>query len=90
MRSHYKINEQTGVYFMTATIIEWIPIFTTKPYFDIIVSSFKYCQERLGLQIYAYVILDNHFHLVCQAYELSKIMQSSKRHTVKQFLNNLR
>ena len=57
MRSQYKIYDNEGVYFITSTVIEWIPIFTCKQYFDILINSFKYCQENFGLKIYAYVIL---------------------------------
>jgi hypothetical protein len=30
MRSRYKITEKDGVYFVTSTIVEWIPVFTSK------------------------------------------------------------
>jgi putative transposase len=89
MRSQYKVHDQTGIYFLASTVIEWIPIFTSKPYFDILVSSIRYCQENLGLAVFAYVILDNHFHLICQAPDLSKVVQSLKRHTAKAIVQQL-
>ena len=67
MRSPYKIHDPEGVYFLTSTVVEWIPIFTCKPYFDILLSSILYCQKNLSLAVFAYVILDNHFHMVCLA-----------------------
>jgi len=89
MRSSYKIYEKEGVYFITSTIIEWIPVFTSKDYFDILVSSLNYCAENKELHIFSWVILDNHFHLVCHAPELGKAVQSLKRHTASQIISQL-
>ncbi len=89
MRSDYKILDPEGMYFITSTVIEWIPIFTTRPYFDILVSSIRFCQTHYGLAVFAWVILDNHFHLICRNPELSKVMQSLKRHTAKMIIRLL-
>jgi putative transposase len=72
MRSRYKITDQDGLYFITSTTVEWIPVFTSKPYFEIITQSFTYCQEHKGLQLFGYVILDNHFHLVVAGSNLDR------------------
>jgi len=90
MRSDYKIYDKQGIYFITSTIIEWIPIFTSKKYFEILTSSLIYCQEYKNLEIYAYVILDNHFHMICQGLELSSTIQSLKRHTAKLVVTQLK
>jgi hypothetical protein len=29
MRSRYRIHEPHGIYFVTSTIVEWLPVFTT-------------------------------------------------------------
>ena len=89
MRSKYKIYDKQGIYFITSSIIEWIPIFISKSYFDILISSMEYCQENKNLTIYAYVILDNHFHMICHAPELSLTIQSMKRHTAKCIIEQL-
>ena len=89
MRSKYKVYENEGVYFLTSTIIEWVPIFTSKLYFNILASSLNFCTENKDLKIFSWVILDNPFHLVCQAPELSKTIQSLKRHTVKEIISQL-
>ena len=46
MRSRYQIINNSGVYFITSTIIEWIPVFTKREYFDIIVQSLSYSSAR--------------------------------------------
>ena len=89
MRSNYKIYHNECIHFITSTIIEWIPVFTSQKYFDILIASMSYCREEKNLSIFAYVILDDHFHAVCQAPELSKTIQSLKRHTAKCILDQL-
>ncbi len=40
MRSRYRITDQDGIYFVTSTIVEWLPVFTNQPYFDILINTF--------------------------------------------------
>ena len=89
MRSHYKIYDNDAPYFITSTVIEWIPIFTEKTYFEILLSSIQYCQENKKLAVYAYMILDNHFHMVCQAPNLSRVIQSLKRYSATTLIEQL-
>ena len=89
IRTNKKINDPEGIYFTTSSSIEWIPIFTSISYFDIMIQSMRYCQKEKNLKIYAYVILENHFHMICQSTDLSKTMQSLKRHTSSSILRQL-
>jgi putative transposase len=74
---------------MTSGIIEWIPVFTNKEYFDIIIQSLKYCIQNKELALYNYVILDNHFHVIASAPELSNTMSSMKKYTAAQIIRQL-
>ena len=89
MRSRYKITDANGVYFVTSTIVEWLPIFTSQKYLEIIISSLKFCREQKQLKLYAYVILDNHFHLVVSGPDLSNTLSSLKKFTARQILAQL-
>ena len=89
MRSRYKITAAEGVYFITSTIIEWLPVFTNQKYFEIIIASLKFCREQKGLKLYAFVILDNHFHLVVAGPDLSNMIASLKKFTAWQVLFQL-
>ena len=53
MRSRYKVAEQDGLYFITSTIVEWIPVFTNKPYFDLMIQSLGFCRQHKGLQLFS-------------------------------------
>ena len=88
MRTRYQIldSNSNSVYFITSTIVEWIPVFTKQEYFEIIINSLSYCRENKGLKLYAYVILDNHVHLICSADNLTQIIKDFKSHTAREII----
>ena len=52
------------LYFTTSTVIDWMDVFTRPAYKRIIVESLKYCQAYKGLEIYAWVLMTNHLHMI--------------------------
>ncbi|MDR6194071.1 transposase [Siphonobacter sp. SORGH_AS_0500] len=54
-------------YFMTMTVVDWVDVFTRPVYKDIIVNALKYCQQAKGLEIYGWVLMTNHLHLMASA-----------------------
>ena len=90
MRTRYQILESDSVYFITSTIVEWIPVFTKKEYFEIIIDSLSYCRKQKGLKLYAYVILDNHIHLICSADNLTQIIKDFKSYTAREIIKTAR
>ena len=86
MRTRYKIIDAGQIYFITSTIVEWIPVFTRKSYFDILINSLNYCRQHKGLKVFAYVILDNHLHLVISGENLSNTIKDFKRHTAREII----
>jgi putative transposase len=65
MSSKYKFSDKLATYFITSTVVGWADVFTRNEYKDILVNSFKHCQQNQGLQIQAWVIMTNHFHMIC-------------------------
>ncbi len=86
MRCRYKIAELNSPHFITCTIVGWLPVFTRARYLDIITASLTFCRQQKGLRLHAYVILDNHLHLVVSSDNLSQVMGDFKRHTAKEIL----
>ena len=86
MRTRYKIIETDKIYFITSTIVEWLPVFTRRPYFEVLIDAFNYSRINKGLKIYAYVIMDNHFHLICQGDDLGKIIKEIKSYTAREII----
>jgi len=56
---------------------------------DILVETLRYCREHKALRIYGWVILDNHFHAVLSAPELSGVLGDLKRFTARRILEQL-
>jgi REP element-mobilizing transposase RayT len=52
------------LYFVTLTVTDWIDVFTRRLYTDFIIKNLEHCQQHKKLNIYAYVIMTNHIHLV--------------------------
>ena len=87
MRSTYKVRESELSYFVTSTIVNWIPVFNIQQNVDILIEALIYSQKNKGLKIYNYVIMPEHFHLICQSDKLVQIVQSVKSYTAKRIIN---
>ena len=74
---------------MTCTVLHWIPVFTRPDPVDILLGSFRYLFKE-GFRLYAYVILENHLHLVAQSEQLDKDMARFKSYTARQIIGHLR
>jgi putative transposase len=89
-RSRYRIYEQQAPHFLTCTINNWIPIFTRPATVQVILDALAYRQEQRGLKIYAFVILENHLHLVARSPDLPAEIASFKSWTAKRLLEVLK
>ena len=73
-------------YFLTLTVIDWIDVFTRPYYRHILVDSLRYCIENKGLELYGWVVMSNHIHMIAAATEnfhLSDILRDFKKFTSK-------
>ena len=88
MSTGYKIAEGTGASYLTFQIVAWVDIFTRKVYRDIVIESLKYCQQNKDFELYAYVIMSNHIHLLArsQSGDLSGTIRDFKNFTSRKFL----
>jgi putative transposase len=77
-----------GIYFITMTVIDWVDVFTRPVYKDIIINSLKYCCQHKGLDLYAYVIMSNHVHLIASTpkLHLGQIIGDMKKFTCKRII----
>ncbi len=89
MRSRYRVREPDHAHFITATIVEWLPVFTTRECCDILVSSLAHCRDHKGLKIHAWVILDTHFHAILSAPDLPGVRRDFKSFTAKLLLQQI-
>lgn len=85
MAFEYSIKDQGAVHFVTFTVRRWVDVFTRSTYCDLFIDSLRYCQEKKGLEIFAWVIMSNHSHLILRAKNenLSDIIRDFKKYTAK-------
>jgi putative transposase len=88
MSRNYKFHHPENAYFVTLTIVNWIDVFTRILYREILIDSLKHCIKHKALQIYAWVIMSNHVHMIISTTDktLPEIMRDLKRHTSKALL----
>ena len=84
-RSRYKFTQPNQPHFMTLTVLHWIPVFTRPDTVNILFDSFRYLANE-GLRIYAYVILENHLHLIAQSEQTDKDIARFKSYTSRKLL----
>jgi REP element-mobilizing transposase RayT len=58
----YRITDDGGLYFITMSVVDWLPVFVTEAACRILTESLNYCHERKGLRVNAYVVMPTHFH----------------------------
>jgi REP element-mobilizing transposase RayT len=91
MSTGYKIQDQESAHYLTFQIVEWVDIFSRKVYRDIVIESLRYCQLHKGLEIYAFVVMSNHVHLLVRSStgRLSDTIRDFKSYTAKQILQTV-
>ncbi len=92
MPTGYQIKKQDAAYFVTWTVIGWADVFIKGTYRNILIDALNYSTENKGLQIFAYVIMSNHVHLIVRAqnHDLSSIIGSIKRFTCNQIIQAIK
>ena len=79
------------LYFITTTVIDWLDVFTRPAYKHVVVESLRYCQAQKGLEVYAWVLMTNHLHLIAGTSKpdtnIGDIMRDFKKFTSKAIVN---
>ena len=78
-------SQPNELYFVTLTIVDWIDVFTRVIYSDFIINNLDFCQRKKHLEVYEYVIMTNHIHMICLGRDkpLSDILRDFKTFTSK-------
>ncbi|MEQ8628041.1 transposase [Ekhidna sp.] len=80
-----------ATYFLTFTVVGWIDVFTRSRYCDIIIDSLKFCSENKGLDVFSYVIMPSHIHMLARHEEgkLNEIIRDFKSYTAKEIIRTI-
>lgn len=89
-RSRYAIYEPQVPHFLTCTVVNWLPLFSRPPLVDMLFDSWRFLQNRGRLTLYAYVVMENHVHLVAGAPDLGKEIGDFKSFTARQMIDRLK
>mgnify|MGYP006299143831 CR=1 FL=1 len=89
-RSRYRIHQTQAPYFVTCTILQWIPLFTRPDTVAIILDALRYRQTNMNWRVYGYVILENHIHLIVQSNDLILDLPRFKSYTARQLIDYLK
>lgn len=86
----YQIHKQDAAYFLTPTIVEWADALLRPEQKNIICESLNFCVHEKGLEIFAYVIMTSHIHMIARAKNanLSDIVRDFKKFTSSEILKS--
>ena len=62
--TRYRIVQDHALYFVTFSVVEWLPIFVDEASCSIVTNSLNYCHQHKWLRINAYVIMPTHLHAI--------------------------
>ena len=88
-RSRYKFYNIEYPYFMTCTVLHWIPIFNRHDTVEIILNSLRFLLKG-EFKLYAFVILENHIDLIVKSPDMSRDIARFKSYTANQILSFLK
>jgi len=87
----FVIRDQSLPHFITATVVDWIDVFSRKIFRDEVIKCFDYCIKNKGMILYGYVIMSNHIHIIVQSKDekLSDLIRDFKKYTAKTILDKI-
>ena len=89
-RSRYKFfSDENGPYFLTCTIINWLPLFGFPEIATIILDSLKFLIKNERIDLHGFVIMENHLHLVATSQDMSKEIGNFKSFTARSIIDFL-
>ena len=86
-RTRYRIYETEYPYFITNSIVNGYPVFSTPLAADVILESLSFLQNHRKVKLFAYVIMENHMHMIVQSIELSKNIRAFKSWTARAIID---
>ncbi len=75
---------------MTSSIVEWLPVFRFGTCAETLLGSLNFLADRGDLRLHAYVIMEDHFHVVGSGDVLSNTMRRLLSYTARQIVNDLK
>ncbi len=88
VRTSYKfLEDDPNPYFITSTIVDWLPLFDNSENVEIILNSLRFLQKEFRITLYAYVIMKTHLHLIACGDNLSKEIAKFRSFTARKSID---
>lgn len=89
----YRIVEGVGFYYVTFTVVEWLPVFIDEAACRIITDSLNFCIQQKCLRVNTYVIMPTHLHATLfdaefDAGRLKHTLDDMRKFTGRQLLDH--
>src|SRR5262245_23763002 len=88
-RTRYKIFETEHPSFLTCTVVNWLPIFSRRECAQIILDSLTHMHQTGRWTLFAYVIMENHLHLIAKSPVPSSEVGRFKSFTARKIIDFL-
>lgn len=85
--SRYRVYDTNYPYFITSSLVEGYPIFSNPLAAQVILDALEFIQNKRSTTVYAYVIMENHIHLILQNDHLPQIIQAFKSWTARSIVD---
>ena len=88
-RSRYRIFEHEYPYFLTSTVVAWLPVFARPSLVKIVLDSWRFLQHERGVRIFGYVVMENHLHWIASGEHLSEQVGQFKSFTARSIIDEV-
>ncbi len=93
MATRYRFGDGDFPHFVTYSVVNWIDALSRPLYKDIVVQSLSFCISEKGLRLHAWLIMNNHVHLIASSdgrHKMEHIMRDHKKFTALQLLKTIK
>jgi REP element-mobilizing transposase RayT len=88
MTNSYRVfTDKNYAYFVTWTVVDWLPIFSESRYREIVLDSLNYLRTNKHTQLNAFVVMSSHIHAIPwpdDGVNLSDVTRDFKRYTSRE------
>ena len=78
----YRIDPDVGLYYVTFSVVDWLPVFIDQSACQVLIDSFQFCIQNKCLGVNAYVFMPTHMHAIVFDREFD---QERLKHTLDDF-----
>ena len=89
-RSKFKIKEEHYPYFITTSVVDGISLFDDPILSNYVLNAIGYLQTNTCVNVYAFVIMHHHVHLIVEGESLSDHVRKFKSFTARKIIDSLK